>query len=111
MKTLFIAPGSPWENGYNKSSNGTLRQELLRREIFYSLEEARMLIGQWRLEYNTVRPHSSVGYLPPAPEAIRPDPEIESMRAAPAVPVPAGDSRVAAEGRAQGVRRRRPGPC
>lgn len=79
VKTLFIAPGSPWENGYNESFNGTLRQELLRSEIFYSLEEAKVLIEQWRREYNTIRPHSSVGYRPPAPEAIRPDPKLLNL--------------------------------
>ena len=74
VKTLFIEPGSPWENGYNESFNGTLGEELLKREIFYSLEEAKVLIEQWRREYNTIRPHSSLAYQPPAPEAIRPDP-------------------------------------
>jgi putative transposase len=74
VKTLFIEPGSPWENGYNESFNGTLREELLKREIFYTLTEAKVLIEQWRREYNTIRPHSSLGYRPPAPEAIRPDP-------------------------------------
>ncbi len=74
VKTLFIEPGSPWENGYNESFNGTLREELLNREIFYTLKEAKVLIEQWRREYNTIRPHSSLGYRPPAPEAIRPDP-------------------------------------
>ena len=74
VKTLFIEPGSPWENGYNESFNGTLGEELLKREIFYSLEEAKVLIEQWRREYNTIRPHSSLAYRPPAPEAIRPDP-------------------------------------
>ena len=66
-------------NGYNESFNGTFRQELLRREIFYSLQEAKVLIEQWRREYNTVRPHSSLGYLPPAPEAIRPDPKLLNL--------------------------------
>ena len=66
--------GSPWENGYNESFNGTLRDEVLKREIFYSLEEAQVLIEQWRREYNTIRPHSSLAYQPPAPEAIRPEP-------------------------------------
>jgi transposase InsO family protein len=70
VNTLFIEPGSPWENGYNESFNGKLRDELLDREIFYTLEEARVLIGQWRKHYNTVRPHSSLGYRPPAPETI-----------------------------------------
>ena len=67
MKTLFIEPGSPWENGYIESFNGKLRDELLNREIFTTLEEARVLIEQWRREYNQVRPHSSLGYRPPAP--------------------------------------------
>ena len=66
VKTLYIEPGSPWENGYNESFNGKLRDELLAREIFYTLEEARVLIEQWRASYNQVRPHSSLGNLPPA---------------------------------------------
>jgi len=70
VKTLFIEPGNPWENGYIESFNGKLRDELLNREIFTTLEEARVLIEQWRREYNQVRPHSSLGYQPPAPEAI-----------------------------------------
>jgi putative transposase len=70
IKTLFIEPGSPWENGYIESFNGKLRDELLNREIFTTLEEAKVLIEQWRREYNQVRPHSSLGYHPPAPEAI-----------------------------------------
>ena len=70
VKTLFIQPGSPWENGYIESFNGKLRDELLNREIFMTLEEAKVLIEQWRREYNQVRPHSSLGYRPPAPEAI-----------------------------------------
>lgn len=69
VKTLFIEPGSPWENGYIESFNGKLRDELLNREIFTTLTEARVLIEQWRREYNQVRPHSSLGYRPPAPEA------------------------------------------
>jgi putative transposase len=69
VKTLFIEPGSPWENGYIESFNGKLRDELLKREIFTTLEEARVLIEQWRREYNQVRPHSALGYRPPAPEA------------------------------------------
>jgi len=68
VKTLFIEPGSPWENGYVESFNGKMRDELLDREIFTTLEEARVLITSWRKEYNQVRPHSSLGYLPPAPE-------------------------------------------
>jgi len=70
VKTLFIEPGSPWENGYNESFNGKLRDELLNGEIFYTLKEAQILIEQWRKEYNTVRPHSSLGYKPPVPETI-----------------------------------------
>ena len=70
---LFIEPGSPWENGYVESFNGKMRDELLNREIFYTLEEAKVLIEGWRREYNTVRPHSALGYHAPAPEAIRVD--------------------------------------
>ena len=69
VKTLFIERGSPWENGYIESFNGKLRDELLNREIFTTLEEAKVLIEQWRREYNQVRPHSALGYQPPAPEA------------------------------------------
>ena len=79
VKTLFIEPGSPWENGYNESFNGTLREEVLNREIFYTVAEAKVLIEQWRREYNTIRPHSSLGYRPPAPEALRPDPAFLNM--------------------------------
>ncbi len=68
VTTLYITPASPWENGYNESFNGSLRDELLNGEIFYSLAEARVLIEAWRRHYNTVRPHSSLGYRPPAPE-------------------------------------------
>ena len=70
VRTLFIERGSPWENGYIESFNGKLRDELLNREIFTTLEEARVLIEQWRMEYNQVRPHSALGYQPPAPEAV-----------------------------------------
>ena len=72
MKTLFIEPGSPWENGYNESFNGKLRDELLNGEIFYSFKEVEILTERWRREYNTVRPHSSLGYRPPVPGAIMP---------------------------------------
>jgi len=72
VKTLFIEPGSPWENGYNESFNGKLRDELLNGEIFYTLKEAKMLIEQWRRHYNTVRPHSALGYRPPAPQTMMP---------------------------------------
>jgi len=70
VKTLFIEPGSPWENGYIESFNGKLRDELLDREIFTTLEEAVVLIEQWKREYNQVRPHSAKNNRPPAPEAI-----------------------------------------
>jgi transposase InsO family protein len=69
VHTLFIAPGSPWENGYNESFNGKLQDELLQREIFYTLLEAKVLIERWRVHYNTERPHSALGYRPPAPVA------------------------------------------
>ena len=72
VTTLYIEPGSPWENGYVESFNGKLRDELLDREIFDTLLEAKVLIERWRVLYNTVRPHSSLGYRPPAPEAIAP---------------------------------------
>ena len=71
-KTAFIEPGSPWENGYCESFNGKLRDECLNREIFTTLTEAQILIEQWRCFYNTERPHSSLGYRPPAPETISP---------------------------------------
>jgi transposase InsO family protein len=74
VETLFIEPGSPWENGYVESFNGKLRDELLDREIFYTVTEAKILIERWRREYNTVRPHSALGYRPPAPEAMSPAP-------------------------------------
>ncbi len=70
VKTLFIEPGSPWENGYIESFNGKLRDELLNREVFTTLTEAMVLIEEWRREYNQVRPHSSLGYRPPAPKAV-----------------------------------------
>jgi putative transposase len=66
-KPLYIEPGSPWENGYCESFNGKLRDECLNGEIFYSLKEAQVVIGMWRTFYNTIRPHSSLGYRPPAP--------------------------------------------
>jgi putative transposase len=72
VKTLFIEPGSPWENGYIESFNGKLRDELLDREVFDTLLEAKVLVERWRQMYNTVRPHSSLGYRAPAPEATQP---------------------------------------
>ena len=82
MQTLFIEPGSPWENGYVESFNGKLRDELLDREIFYTLTEAKILIERWRRQYNTVRPHSALGYRPPA--AISPAP-LSGMTMSPAL--------------------------
>jgi len=74
VKTLYIEPGSPWENGYLESFNGKLRDELLNREIFDTVLEAKVLMGRWRQEYNRFRPHSALGYRPPAPETIEPLP-------------------------------------
>ena len=72
VKTLFIEPGSPWENGSIESFNGKLRDELLNRESFDTLLEAKVLAERWRRHYNTRRPHSALGYRPPAPEATQP---------------------------------------
>lgn len=69
VKTLYIEPGSPWENGYNESFNGRLRDECLNGETFYSLKEAQVILEQWRHHYNHIRPHTSLGYKPPAPLA------------------------------------------
>ena len=71
-KALYIDPGSPWENGYIESFNGKLRDELLDRELFYTLQEVQVLTAQYRQTYNRIRPHSSLGYRPPAPLAILP---------------------------------------
>jgi putative transposase len=71
VKTLFIEPGSPWENGYIESFNGKFRDELLNCEIFDTLTEAKVLVEMWRQEYNRFRPHSSLDYRPPAPETKR----------------------------------------
>ncbi len=82
-ETLYIEPGSPWENGYCESFNGKLRDECLNGEIFYSLKEAQVVIEKWRVMYNTLRPHSSLGYRPPAPAAcgslVPPNPISQSM--------------------------------
>ena len=72
IKTLFINPRSPWENGFNESFNGTLGHEVLKREIFYTLEEAQFIIEQWRKEYNQTGLHSSLGYRSTAPETVGP---------------------------------------
>ena len=81
VKTLFIEPGSPWENGCVESFNGKLRDEFLDGEIFYTLREAKIMIEKWRRHYNEVRPHSSLGYKPPAPETIvtRPNTTVSRM--------------------------------
>ena len=80
VRPLFIEPGSPWENGYIESFNGKMRDELLNLEIFYSLKEAQVLIEMWRRHYNTVRPHSALGYRPPVPAAILVQPtQIQSV--------------------------------
>ncbi len=72
VKTAYIAPGSPWENGFIESFNARLRDELLDGEIFYWLKEAKIVIESWRRHYNTLRPHGSLGYKPPAPEVFVP---------------------------------------
>ena len=72
-QTLYIEPGSPWENGYCESFNSKIRDELLNGEIFYSLKEAQVLIEQWRNHYNTLRPHSALGYKRPAPQTAQPN--------------------------------------
>lgn len=81
VTTLFIEPGSPWENGYVESFNGKLRDELLNGEIIHTLKEAKVLIEMWRKHYNTIRPHSSLGYRPPAPETIAAGPPSAALRA------------------------------
>ena len=85
-KTAYIAPGSPWENGYVESFNARLRDELLDGEIFYTLQEARVVIERWRRHYNTVRPHGSLGDKPPAPEVFVP--AFAAWPAAPSRPAP-----------------------
>lgn len=79
VKTLYIEPGSPWENGYIESFNGRLRDELLNGEIFFTLNEAKVILENWRREYNTVRPHSSLGYRAPVPLATLPKYEVDKM--------------------------------
>ena len=78
-ETLYIEPGSPWENGYCESFNGKLRDECLNGEIFYSPKEAQIVIEQWRVQYNTLRPHSTLGYHPPAPAACNPYPPLRTV--------------------------------
>jgi transposase InsO family protein len=95
VQTLYIEPGSPWENGYVENFNGKLRDELLNGEIFHTVKEAKLLIEQWRRHYNTTRPHSSLGYRPPAPEATAP------AVAAPAAGQPSATLRSAQQRQAQ----------
>jgi putative transposase len=78
-KTAYITPGSPWENGYCESFNARFRDELLNGEIFYTLKEAKIIIEQWRKHYNRKRPHSALGWRPPAPEAVIPLEQRPSM--------------------------------
>ena len=84
-KTAYIMPGSPWENGYCESFNSKLRDELLNGEIFYTLNEAKIVIEGWRRHYNTIRPHSSLRYHPPAPEVLH-WPAAQPQLASPATP-------------------------
>ena len=72
VQPIYIYPGSPWENGYNERFNGTLRNEVLNTEAFYSLQEARCVIQQWVEQYNHTRPHQSLNYRPPIPETTTP---------------------------------------
>ena len=88
VKPLYIEPGSPWENGYVESFHGKLRDELLNGELFDTLWEAQVLLEQWRREYNAVRPHSALGYRPPAPEAwslVATKAQIGALRTAPVI--------------------------
>lgn len=78
-QTLYIEPGSPWENGYCESFNGKLRDELLNGEIFYCLKEAKAVIEQWRRHYNTKRPHSSLNYRSPAPQTLQSEIELSNV--------------------------------
>ena len=82
-RTAFIEPGSPWENGYVESFNGKLRDELLDGEVFNTLREAQVLIEQWRRHFNTVRPHSALGYRPPTPEVVVPRVPVPPRRPGP----------------------------
>jgi putative transposase len=85
-RTAYIEPGSPWENGYVESFNGKLRDELLDCEVFNTLTEAQVLIEQWRQHFNTVRPHSALGYRPPAPEVVMPNVPLPPRRPGPTGP-------------------------
>ena len=101
VNTLFIEPGSPWENGYAESFNGKLRDELLNGEIFYTLLEARVLIERWRQHYNRVRPHSALGYNPPAPTTVAFGASAGALPPYPRLHNPSGKHR---EGMMSGVR-------
>lgn len=94
--TAYIAPGSPWENGYVESFNARLRDELLNGEIFYSLREAQIVIESWRRHYNAVRPHASLGYKPPAPEVFVP--ALAAWPPARATPAPSSTQHLAEGG-------------
>jgi transposase InsO family protein len=95
-KTLYTEPGSPWENGYCESFNSKLRDEFLNGELFYSMRELRVLAERWRTYYNTIRPHSSLGYRPPAPGAWLPATtghgEVETASRFPLLHTPDGGS-------------------
>jgi putative transposase len=94
-QTAYITPGSPWENGYIESFNAHLRDALLNGEIFYTLQEAKILIEVWRRHYNTIRPHSSLGYRQPAPEVLLwPAPPAALDSTVPATIKPASDHRI-----------------
>jgi len=98
VRTLYITPGSPWENGYNESFNGRFRDEFLKTEALYSLKEAEVLSAQWRHVYNHIRPHSSLGYKPPAPLARMPPMAAPAYAYAPAVPAMRSGENVPIEG-------------
>jgi transposase InsO family protein len=88
LKPLYIEPGSPWKNGYVRSFHGKLRDELLKGELFDTVWEAQVLLEHWRREYNALRPHSALGYRPPAPEAwslVAPEAKIGALRTAPVI--------------------------
>ena len=82
IQSVYISPGSPWGNGYCESFNGRLRDQLPNGEIFYTLREAQVLVEQWRVFYNTRRPHSALGNRPPAPETRLPRPLTAGQTAA-----------------------------
>ena len=81
-ETIYLPPGSPWENRYCESFNGKLRDQLLNGEIFYTLKQAQVIIERWRCHYHTIRPHSALGYRPPAPETTPPEKVLTTMNQA-----------------------------